>query len=70
MNVNTDRIKTPVLLCQAERDSIVCLPQQNQFAEQVRGALLVSFDAKHEIYSSEDRVLEGYYKTVLDFLKS
>ena len=66
---NTDRIKTPVLLCQAARDSIVCLPQQNQFVEQVKGAMLVSFDAKHEIYSSEDRVLEGYYDTVIDFLQ-
>lgn len=66
---NTDRIKTPVLLCQAERDSIVCLPEQNQFVEQVQNALLVSFDAKHEIYSSEDSVLEGYYNTIVDFLK-
>ena len=66
---NTDKIKTPVLLCQAARDSIVCLPQQNQFVEQVRGAILVSFDAKHEIYSSEDSVLKGYYDTVIDFLK-
>jgi len=66
---NTDRIKTPVLLCQAERDSIVCLPEQNQFVEQVRGAVLVSFDAKHEIYSSEDRVLKEYYNTVIDFIK-
>ena len=66
---NTDKIKTPVLLCQAERDSIVCLPEQNQFVEQVQNALLVSFDAKHEIYSSEDSVLEGYYNTIVDFLK-
>ena len=66
---NTDKIKTPLLLCQAARDSIVCLPQQNQFVDQVKGAMLVSFDAKHEIYSSEDSVLEEYYNTVLDFLK-
>ena len=66
---NTDKIKTPVLLCQAARDSIVCLPQQNQFVEQVQNALLVSFDAKHEIYSSEDSVLEGYYNMIVDFLK-
>ena len=45
------------------------LPQQNQFVDQVKGAMLVSFDAKHEIYSSEDSVLEEYYNTVLDFLK-
>ncbi len=67
---NTDKIKTPVLLCQAERDSIVCLPEQNQFVEQVQNALLVSFDAKHEIYSSEDSVLKTYYDTVIGFLKN
>ena len=66
---NTDKIRTPVLLCQAARDSIVCLPEQNQFVEQVKDALLVSFDAKHEIYSSEDRVLKEYYETVIGFLK-
>ena len=66
---NTDKIKTPVLLCQAERDSIVCLPEQNQFVEQVQNALLISFDAKDEIYSSEDSVLEGYYNMIVDFLK-
>ncbi len=66
---NTDRIKTPVLLCQAARDSIVCLPEQNQFVKQVRGAKLISFDAKHEIYSSEDSVLKEYYDVVVGFLK-
>lgn len=66
---NTAKIKTPLLLCQAARDSIVCLPEQNQFVEQVAGAKLVSFDAKHEIYSSEDGVLEGYLETVISFMK-
>ncbi len=66
---NTAKIKTPLLLCQAARDSIVCLPEQNQFVEQVAGAQLISFDAKHEIYSSEDSVLKAYYETVIGFLK-
>ena len=67
---NAQKIKTPVLLCQAARDSIVCLPEQNRFVEMVKGAKLVSFDAKHEIYSSEDRVLEPYFETVIGFLKA
>ena len=66
---NTDKIKTPLLLCQAALDSIVCLPEQNQFVSQVKGAQLISFDAKHEIYSSEDKVLKEYYETVIGFLK-
>lgn len=65
---NTAKIKTPLLLCQAARDTIVCLPQQEQFVSQVAGARLVAFDAKHEIYSSEDHVLEQYLNTIFAFL--
>lgn len=66
---NAEKIKTPLLLCQAERDSIVCLPEQNRFVSMVKGARLVSFDSKHEIYSSAEDVLRQYYDTVLGFLK-
>ena len=67
---NAAKIQTPLLLCQAARDSIVCLPEQNRFVSMVKGAKLVSFDAKHEIYSSEQSVLKQYYKTVLNFLEA
>lgn len=66
---NAAKIKTPLLLCQAERDSIVCLPEQNRFVSMVKGAKLITFDSKHEIYSSAEDVLRQYYDTVLDFLK-
>ena len=64
----TAKIKTPLLLCQAARDTIVCLPEQEKFVSQVAGARLAAFDAKHEIYSSEDAVLEGYLRTIIDFM--
>lgn len=67
---NTAKIKTPLLLCQAALDSIVCLPEQNRFVEQVAGAKLISFHAKHEIYSSEDGILKEYFETVIGFLKA
>lgn len=66
---NDKRIATPVLLCQAGRDTIVCLPEQRQFVEQVSGAQLRVFEtAKHEIYCSDDEVMRGYLDVVLGFL--
>ena len=63
------RIKTPLLLCQAGQDTIVRLGPQNEFVKLVPGARLVRFDnARHEIYASEDGTLREYVRTVLDFL--
>ncbi len=67
---NAAKIRTPLLLCQAALDSIVLLPEQNAFVELVNGAKLQSFDAKHEIYSSENTVLAQYYETILNFMKA
>lgn len=61
-------IKTPVLLCQAAMDSIVGLPEQDQFIALVPGGQKVVFGAKHELYSSEQSIMEEYVKTVIDFL--
>lgn len=66
---NTKRITTPLLLCQAGRDTIVRLPQQDQFVEQVTGASKRVFEtAKHEIYASDDAVMEAYVPAVIGFL--
>jgi len=61
-------IKTPLLLCQASRDTVVRLPEQNTFVSQIPGAQLKAFDAKHEIYMSCDAVLKDYVPTVIGFL--
>jgi len=61
-------IKAPVLLCQAEMESIVGLAEQDQFIALVPLGRKAVFAAKHELYSSEQKVMEEYVKTVLDFL--
>lgn len=66
----TDKIRTPLLLCQAGRDTVVCLPEQERFVRQVAGAKLARFEtAKHEIYGSEDEVMRAYVPQVLSFLE-
>lgn len=66
---NTARIQTPLLLCQAGRDTIVRLPEQDRFVEQVAGATKRVFEtARHEIYASCDAVMESYVPAVLGFL--
>ena len=66
---NAQKIRTPLLLCQAGLDSIVKLEPQNRFVRQVPGAQLKRFDtARHEIYASEDSVMRAYVSTVLNFL--
>ena len=61
-------IHTPVLMCQAALDSIVGLQEQDQFIALVPGGRKIVFQAKHEIYSSEQSVMEEYVKTIIDFL--
>lgn len=64
------RIKTPLLLIQAGLDSIVLLPEQEQFVSLVPGAKIMKLDAaKHEIYCNDDGVLEPYMKAMLDFFE-
>lgn len=65
---NAARIATPLLLCQAARDTVVLLPPQNAFVRLVKSATLEVFDARHELYCSEDRVMGPYVESVLGFL--
>ena len=59
----------PLLLCQAGLDTIVCLPEQEQFVAQVKGARLIRYEtARHEIYNSTDDVMERYVDDVIGFL--
>ena len=67
---NAQKIKTPLLLCQAGQDTIVRLGPQEEFVKLVPGAKLMRFDnARHEIYASEDETLRGYVAAVRDFLE-
>ena len=66
---NLARIQTPVLLCQARRDTVVCLPEHRTFVSGLKDGRLEAFDAKHEIYLSGDAVLRPYVDRVVGFLR-
>ena len=67
---NLAKIRTPLLLCQAGRDDVVLLPEQERFVEGLPNGRLIRFDeAKHEIYMADDAVMRRYVDTVLDFLR-
>ncbi|MFR5786696.1 MAG: hypothetical protein ACLUHE_06050 [Christensenellales bacterium] len=70
LNRELDRqIETPLLLCQAARDTVVRLPEQNEFVSLLPHAQLRAFDAKHEIYMSDDTVMREYVPAVIGFLR-
>lgn len=70
LNRALDRqIETPLLLCQAARDTVVRLPEQNKFVSLLPHAQLRAFDAKHEIYMSDDTVMREYVPAVIAFLR-
>ncbi len=63
------KITVPVLLLQAESDNMVKEQEQQEFIEKVpEGRMVKVPGSKHEIYRSENPVLEEYWKLVLDFL--
>ena len=68
-------VQTPLLIFQAQDDTFVSATAQDQFAEKVKDAGKVSVrkllvdSTKHEIFNSEDRVLQNYWKEILTFLE-
>lgn len=65
---NAHRIKTPLLLCQAAQDSIVGLPEQDEFVRRAPGAVKMVFDSKHELYFADDPIMETYVPAVIGFM--
>ncbi len=63
-----DQIKIPILICQAGNDAYVDNAGQDELAQKAKYAKLIQFpDAKHEIYASNGKTLEIYYREILDF---
>ncbi len=60
-------IRVPVLLCQAEMDTIVSLPAQDAFIAKAPEGRIKRYPAKHELYSSADDVLSAYLDDVIGF---
>lgn len=65
-----NRIRVPLLVCQAGRDVYVDNEGQNEIARNAKHVKLVHFpNAEHEIYASDPASLEKYYTEVLDFFR-
>ena len=65
-----DRIRIPLLVCQAGKDVYVDNEGQNELSRRAKHVKLVQFpEAEHEIYASDPASLEKYYKEVLGFFK-
>ncbi|MDD3242316.1 MAG: alpha/beta hydrolase [Eubacteriales bacterium] len=65
---NCARVTMPVLLLQAELDTLVLPREQQMFIDRIADGKLVQVkNAKHEIYRSTNDVLQPYLKTLLRF---
>ena len=63
------KVKIPVLLFQAETDSLVRNDRQMEFASKAENVNVVMCPyAHHEIFNSPDAVANAYWVTVFDFL--
>ena len=68
------QVQTPLLIFQAQDDAFVSAAEQDRFAEKVKAAgkapvkKLRVEGTKHEIFNSEDRVLQNYWKEIRMFL--
>ena len=74
MGMGWKQIQTPLLIFQAQDDTFVSSAAQDRFAEKVKAAGKVSVKmlrvdgTKHEIFNSDDKVLQNYWTEVLTFL--
>lgn len=65
-----EKIAAPVLLFQAETDGLVSPEAQEEFVRRLKqGKLVKVANSKHEIYRSENSVLESYFGQIFDFLR-
>lgn len=63
-----ERIRTKILLFQAENDTMVRAPEQRKFATRVPDAELVPVKgAKHEIYREKDSILKPVIDRIFEF---
>lgn len=64
------RVTVPVLLFQAENDTLVKPGGQELFAQNSQNTTLVRMKgAKHEIYNATDDIIKDYYIRIFDFIE-
>lgn len=67
---NAYRIKTPLVVFQAENDTMVKPRGQELFVSKVEGAELIKIkDSKHEIYNATDEIIQAYFPQVFAFIE-
>lgn len=67
---NAEKIRIPVLLCQAGKDVYVDNEGQDEFAKKAKHVKLVRFpESEHEIYASDPESMKKYYREILGFFR-
>lgn len=67
---NCQKLRLPVLLLQAGRDQMVENGAQNRFAQRLPDCRVLQFPtAKHEIFRSENRVVQEFVESIGNFLE-
>lgn len=62
------KITTPVLLCQAGKDTMVKLHGQNEFDHICNAVTLIRFDnSKHELFNATDEIREEYFRAIIAY---
>lgn len=68
---NAGKVKTPVLLCQAGKDTMVRLKGQDLFDERCDQVTLVVYpDSKHELFNSDEKTRTQYYADLKAYFKA
>jgi lysophospholipase len=66
---NLSKIKIPVMIFQAEKDTVVRPNGQNRFARGVADSLLVFVpESKHEIFMTQSKILTPYLNKIFGFI--
>ena len=70
MKKHAHEVKTPILLCQAGKDSLVQPGAQRFFANESWRTHISRYPtSKHEIYNSKSRIRKAYYNEIFTFLE-
>lgn len=68
---NASKLTTPILLFQAENDTMVDNAAQDEFARKSKMTSLLHFSgAKHELYNGSKETMDKFYSSLFDFYKA
>lgn len=68
---NMKKIKTPILLLQAEKDGLVKIGAQNVFDDKNIHVTLVEYkDSKHEMFNATKQIRNRYYQDIIAYLNA